>query len=182
MTHVFLDESGVNKPYGISTVVLLYVNSERLELLNNSVVEAKENIGINTFHWAHTAWEYRYLFTEAISKLEFTAKVAIIRNPFHAKRAYEHVIKYLATEKNISSIVLDGKKNRSNERSLKKALRDKGVSLKTLKTGNDESIQMLQIADLCAGIIRAHHERPEDSRVGDLYKKIKNKIITIIFV
>jgi hypothetical protein len=59
-------------------------------------------------------------------------------------------------------------------------LRDKGISVKKLKTGNDESYPALRIADAIAGIVRYKNDNPENKNVSYLYDLIKNKILITI--
>lgn len=89
---------------------------------------------------------------------------------------YEYALQHLVIEKNISAIIIDGKKKKSYERKLKKVLRDKGISIKKLKTGNDESYPALRIADAIAGIVRYKNDNPENKDILPLYNLIKTKI------
>ena len=59
----------------------------------------------------------------------------------------------------------------------KKVLRDKGISVKKLKTANDESYPALRVADAIAGAIRYRCENSNDKRIIDIYEKFSKKIL-----
>jgi hypothetical protein len=87
----------------------------------------------------------------------------------------EHCLQYLIIEKKIKKIILDGKKPKWYERRIKKILREKGVSIKKLRTLNDQSSAGLRLADALAGLVRHYHDRPTDT-VKRLYQLLTNKI------
>ncbi|MCE9585273.1 DUF3800 domain-containing protein [Candidatus Nomurabacteria bacterium] len=175
--YIFLDESGVDKQKSKSSIVLVYITTDNLNILQNAVVEIEKRIGIKNFHWTYSNWKVRKVFIEEISKQDFKVKVALIQNPFYADISYEYALQHLVIEKNVVSLIIDGKKGRSYERKFKKVLRDKGISVKKLKTGNDESFPALRIADAIAGAIRFRYDNPDDSRIKNLYDKFHKKIL-----
>ncbi len=177
MLYIFIDESGVHKTIGKSSIALAYITFENIDLIQNTVVEIEKEIGILNFHWAHSSWPVRKKFIEKISRCDFLAKIALISNPFNPNEAYEYALQHLVIEKNISAIIIDGKKKKSYERRLKKVLRDKGISIKKLKTGNDKSHPALRIADAIAGIVRYRNENPENKNINYLFDLIKSKIL-----
>jgi len=73
------------------------------------------------------------------------------------------------------AIYIDGKKPRWVELRLKKVLRDKGISVKKLKTLRDESSPGIRLADALAGVSRAYYDNPK-GKAGVLWKKINHKI------
>src|SRR3989338_7969363 len=175
--YIFIDESGVHQQDKKSVIALVYVAVQDLVTLGNAVLKIEKELGINNFHWSHSAWPVRNKFVEKIVSQNFSAKVALIKNPFNLDQAYEYALKHLVIEKDLQAIVIDGKKSRSYERKLKKVLRDKGISIKKLRTGNDESYPALRIADAIAGIVRYRNENPEKKEVQHLYNLIKSKIL-----
>lgn len=78
-------------------------------------------------------------------------------------------------EKNFKAIYVDGKKPRWVELRLKKVLRDKGISVKKLKTLRDESSPGIRLADALAGVTRAYYDNPK-GKAAPLWKKISHKI------
>jgi hypothetical protein len=166
----------VHKETGKSSIALAYVEFENIEKIQKRVVEIEKEIGIHNFHWSHSSWAVRNRFVEKIAKCDFHAKIALISNPFNVNEAYEYALKHLVVEKKINSIIIDGKKKKAYERRLKKVLRDKGISVKKLKTGNDESYPALRIADCLAGIARYRNEYPDSEKIRRLYNMIKSRI------
>lgn len=174
--YIFLDESGVDKQKGKSSIALVYITVENLDSLQNAVLEAEKMIGIKNFHWSHSAWSVRKLFIEEVCKQDFKIKIALIKNPFFTS-GYEYALQHLVIEKNVTSLIIDGKKSRNYERRFKKVLRDKGISVRKLKTANDESYPALRIADAIAGVVRYRYENREDERTQYLYSKFAKKIL-----
>lgn len=175
--YIFIDESGVHKETGRSSIALVYLSIENLDALQNAVLEAEHEIKIKNFHWSHSAWNVRKRFVKMICRQDFTAKIALIRNPFLASHGYEYALKHLVVEHNIKWLIIDGKKGKSYARKLKKVLRDKGISVKKLKTANDEAYPALRVADAFAGIVRYRDEFPDNKKVNELYLLIAKKIL-----
>lgn len=80
-----------------------------------------------------------------------------------------------ARREKFKAIYVDGKKPRWVELRLKKVLRDKGISVKKLRTFNDESSPGLRLADALAGVTRAYYDNPK-GKAAPLWKKISHKI------
>ncbi|MES2023429.1 MAG: DUF3800 domain-containing protein [Patescibacteria group bacterium] len=175
--YIFIDESGVHKREGKSSIALVYLSVDNLDILQNVVIETENEMKIKNFHWAHSTWGVRKKFIEIISRQDFKIKIALIKNPFYADQAYEYALQHLVIERDIISMIIDGKKGRAYERKLKKVLRDKGISVKKLKTASDESFPALRVADAVAGIIRYRDEFPDNPKIEYLYKLIYKKIL-----
>lgn len=175
--YIFIDESGVHRQEGKSSIALVYLSTEHLSTLQQAVTETEKMLHIDCFHWSHSAWPVRKKFVEAISRQDFSIKIALIKNPFYSTKAYEYALQHLVIEKNISCIIIDGKKSRTYERNIKKVLRDKGISVKKLKTANDEGYPALRVADAIAGIVRYRVDNPQDKRGEELYQIIAKKIL-----
>ncbi len=175
--YVFLDESGVHKKEGRSSIALVYLEVEKLDALQKAVISTEDTIGINCFHWSHSTWQTREKFINEICKQEFSVKIALIKNPFYESHGYEYALQHLMIEKNIKTLVIDGKKSKTYERRLKKVLRDKGISTSKIKTAHDENYPALRVADAVAGIARYKSENPNDPRILNLYQRISKKIL-----
>ncbi len=175
--YIFLDESGVDKQNGKSSIALVYITVDNLNILQNAVINAEKLIGINNFHWSYSTWKVRKLFINQICKQDFKIKVALIKNPFFGSNGYEYALQHLVVERNVVSLIIDGKKGKNYERRFKKVLRDKGISVKKLKTANDEAYPALRVADAIAGVVRYKYENPDDKRIQILYDKFSKKIL-----
>ncbi len=75
-------------------------------------------------------------------------------------------------------IILDGKKPKWYALRLKKVLRDRGISVKKIRTGNDESFPCLRLADAYAGLIRTYWDDKNNQKAKELYRLASNKITT----
>lgn len=176
---IFIDESGIHKSVDHSVISFVYICFEGAEQIENEILKIEGFLGIQKFHWSNfsskSGWELREKFLKAISKLDFTFKVAIMKNPINMATALEYSLGYLIIEKKIRKIIIDGKKPRWYGQRLKKVLRDKGISVKKVRTLNDESSAGLRLADALAGFIRSHYDKPTERTIR-LYKLFENKI------
>jgi hypothetical protein len=175
--YIFLDESGVDKREGKSSIALVYITVENLDILQNAVLHTEKIIGIKNFHWSYSTWKVRKLFIDEICRQDFKIKVALIKNPFFANSGYEYALQHLVVERNVIALIIDGKKGRNYERKFKKVLRDKGISVKKLRTANDESYPALRLADAIAGAVRYRYENGDDKRIKEIYKRFSGKIL-----
>jgi hypothetical protein len=180
MMYIFIDESGIDKQDGKSSIALVYLEVNSLYSLQNSVIETEKELKIKYFHWAYSKWEIRKEFIDKICKNEFSIKVAFIKNPFKSNSAYEYALEHLIIEKNITNIIIDGKKSRRYEKKFKKILRDKGISVRKLKTGNDEAYPALRVADAIAGAVRYYNENKESENIKNIYQQLLKKILITI--
>ena len=176
---IFIDESGIHKKENHSVISFVYVCIEDAENLEDKIEKIEKDLNITNFHWSDFGskfgWQIRRKFLERINRLNFTFKIATIKNPIYFPATFKYCFEYLITEKKIRKIIIDGKKPRWYEKQLKKALRDKGVSVKKIKTSNDKSSAGLRLADALAGLIRSHCDNPTET-TKDLYKLLENKI------
>ncbi len=176
MSYIFLDESGIHKQDGVSTIALVYISVATISKIEQAVLNIEAKLKIQAFHWSHSSWEVRRKFAESISKENFSIQVALLNNPFRESTSYEYALRHLLVEQDISALIIDGKKNKQYERKIKKVLRDKGVSVRKLRTVNDRAYPALRIADLVAGIVRNKYENEGEKKVEALYKLISGKI------
>ena len=61
---------------------------------------------------------------------------------------------------------------------LKKILRDRGISVKKIRTGNDESFPCLRLADAYAGLVRTYWDDKNNKKAKELYELANKKITT----
>lgn len=175
---IFIDESGTHKQTDHATIALVYVEISNLEDFDAEVEKIEEKLDIKYFHWTDEKWAKREKFIEQLLKLDFTFKVAILKNPVKLSKDLEEILKHLVIEENIRKIVLDGRKPKWYNQRLKKLLRDKGVSVKKIVTvRKDESSPGIRVADCLAGLVRTHFDNPA-SLASNLYSKLKkaNKV------
>lgn len=170
---IFIDESGTHKKTGHATTAIVYIKITNLGQIESKVSKVEEKLGISSFHWGEERWQVRNKFLTEIIKLDFTLKVAVFENPVHPEKMFEYVFSHLITEKDIKRIFIDGKKPRWYEQRLKKILRDRAISVKTLKTVRSESSLGIQMADCLAGLIRRYYESPEEQDPKRWYNKLK---------
>lgn len=180
MKHIFIDESGIHKKDGRSSVVLVYVHVDDMGECNRAVIDIEQRLGISVFKWSHAAWEVRKKFVRSLKSLRFSLKVAILSNPFQEDVDYIRTLKHFITDVDIGSIIIDGKKSSSYGRKIKRALSVRGISVRKLKTASDEGYPMLRIADACAGIFRYYADNPTDKRIIPLHRAISRKIQEIL--
>src|SRR2546426_650240 len=131
---VFIDESGIHKHTGHSTTAVVYVEVENFEEFEGDLVTIEKELRISSFHWADERWFMRNKFFSRIMTLDFIVKIAVFENPVKPENMIQLVFQYLITEPEIRNIIIDGKKPKWYEQRLKKVLRDKGISVKKLKT------------------------------------------------
>ena len=170
---VFIGESGSQKEDGHSTTAVVYVEVLYSDEFNEKIRRIEEDLRLDSFHWSEERWVVRNKFLAGISGLDFKAKVAIFKNPVRPEKMMEVVFQHLITEGNIRNIYLDGKKPKWYELGLKKALRDKGISVRKLKTVNDKSQPGVQVADCLAGLVRRHYDNQNEENSKKWFDKLK---------
>lgn len=178
---IFIDESGTHKQIDHATMAVVYVEIIDPEKFQEDLKKIVKKLNIEYFHWADAGWEVRSKFIRKICILNFKFKVAVFKNPVHPEKMIEMVFNQLITEKNISKILIDGKKPKWYEHRMKKVLRDKGVTVKKLKTVRSVSDFGIQVADALAGLVRYSYDNPKEALAIELLNKIKreDKVIGI---
>jgi len=172
---IFIDESGIHKRVDHSTTAVVYVEVTKLEKFEKELKKIEQNLRIRSFHWADERWLIRNKFLTSILILDFTVKVAVFENPKNVGEMLEVVFRHLITEKNIRSILIDGKKPRWYELRLKKVLRDKGVSVRKLRTVKSDTNLGIQLTDAMAGLARYHFDNldaPDAKKWFNKFKKV----------
>ena len=161
--YIFVDESGTNKSSGVCVFAAVLIDLEKLPALDELVMAAEKAAKVRSFHWANAPWPVRETFIRTVTKGDFIVRHQLSKNPL--RNFWDALESTLITATEgiaVQRVVLDGRKDKSYERRLKKVLRDKGLSSKTLRTANDESYPMLRVADAVAGLIRSNANKPTE--------------------
>lgn len=174
---IFVDESGIHKDIDHSAFSLVYLATEGREEVEKTIVEIEQHCRVQTFHWTESPWKIREQFLHEAIQLPFTVKIAIFQNPIRPAEALEHSLQHLLIEKRFDALIIDGKKPRWIERRIKKVLRDKGISVKNLRTVRRDSSPGVRLADAFAGLSRAYYDNPE-GKAKILWSFAKKKITT----
>lgn len=174
---VFIDESGVHKSTDHTSVALVYVTVKNYEKLEKIVLATEARLGITVFHWSETAWPVKAQFLETILRLDFQVKIAILQNPASLAKSFDTVLSHMIVEPDIQTIYIDGKKSKKYERTLKKVLRDRGVSVKKIRTVRDSQFAGIRVADMVAGLARTVSDGKNLSRLQPYFDRLKKKII-----
>ncbi len=174
--NIYIDESGIHKQEGHSTTTVVYLEIEQQEKFQRDIELILKNLKLAHFHWSDQGWKVRMKFLKKAINLDFIFKVAIFQNPVNPEKMMEIVFLHLITEKNIRSIFIDGKKTRLYERRLKKILRDKGLSVKKLRSiRNEVAYPGIQLADALAGLARYYFDNPRAVDANKLMKRLKKE-------
>lgn len=174
---VFIDESGVHKTTDHSTVAVVYLAVDNYDAFESAVRSVEERLKLSSFHWSETAWPVKRQFLDAVLNLKFEAKVAILKNPATLSKNLETVLLHMIVEPDIRAVYLDGKKSKRYERTLKKVLRDRGISVKKLRTVHDEQFAGIRVADMVAGLVRTVADGKNLQRLQPYYDRLKKKLI-----
>lgn len=174
--NIFIDESGIHKNIDHSTTAVVYVEIGDLPKFETDFSHILEKLRICYFHWSEERWLIRNKFLKLALKLPFRVKIAVFKNPIHPDKMLELVFQHLIVETNISKVYIDGKKPRWYEHKLKKILRDKGITVRKLKTVRSEITHPgLQLADAIAGLVRYHHDAPHEIDAKNWISKLKSE-------
>lgn len=173
----YIDESGVNKVDGHSTVACVLTTSD-LEI-ENKVRKIEENLSIENLHWKDMSWKVREKAIDKIVDLEIFANVLILENPNNVPRYMSEYIPKLIEINKIDSIYIDGEKGRNFKNAFKSSLRANGLSTRDLHFVSSKDNPILRVADIVAGCIRYHYDNPGNKNIFALYKKLKKKIIKL---
>ena len=177
---IFIDESGIHKQVDNSTFVLVYIEVKNYELIEKKIQKIEKDLKLDKFHWMNVVWKVKEKFIEEALKLNFTAKVAVIKNPISPSQELEKCLIHMIVEKNIRNIYIDGKKPKSYERKIKKILRDKNIKVRKLKSVNDEQCAGIRLADMVAGLTRSYFDKKNLDRIGKYYKRLEEKGLMVI--
>jgi len=177
---VFIDESGIHKKTEHSTFALAYIEADNYDLLEKQVKEIESKLKIDYFHWAKTVWRVKEKFMDEVLKLDFRVKIAVVENPIKPDRELEKVLVHMIVERNIKNIYIDGKKPKWYARRLKKILRDKGISVRKLRTVKSSQYAGIRLADMAAGLSRSYFDKKNLEKISKYYQRLEKKIIVVI--
>lgn len=177
---IFIDESGIHKQTDHSTFALVYVAVDDGDALEGNIADIEKSLRLDDFHWTEHSWNVREKFIRSIRPLAFSVKIAIFKNPVYTPKAFEWALVHLLAEKHFSGLYIDGKKPQWVERQIKKTLRDKGISVRKVKTVRHQNARIMHVADAFAGLSRAYYDNPDGraKRVWDIaQKKITTQLV-----
>ncbi len=177
---IFIDESGIHKKVDHSSFALAYIKLKNCSEIEKKIVETETKLKIGMFHWSETVWEVKEKFMDEVLKLDFQAKVAIIKNPINPSLELEKVLLHTIVENNIKAIYIDGKKPEWFENRIKKVLRDKGISIKKLRTIRSSQYPGARLADMVAGLARTYFDKKNLDKIEKYYKRLKKKLVVVI--
>lgn len=180
MKSVFIDESGINKQEGVSTIAFVYLSTNNVLYLSEKILEIEKKLSIDFFKWSHTSWPVRKAFVEHLVKEEFEIKVGYIKNPIKSElEMYQQVYSYLIIEDKIDNIYIDGSKSKTYTHKIRKILKNRGIKMKQVLFVDDRKLPVLRLADFCAGLLRYVSENSDSLVACSLMKKIEKKIVLI---
>lgn len=177
---IFIDESGIHKKVDHSSFALVYVEIENFGSIERGISDIEHKLKMKKFHWSETAWKQKEKFIQEALKLDFKVKIAIIQNPINPSDELERILSHMVIEKNISGIFIDGKKPKWYGRKIKKILRDKGVSVKKVRTISDDNIACARLADMIAGLSRSCFDGKNSTRFEKYFKLLEKKMIILM--
>lgn len=177
---VFIDESGIHKKIDHSSYALAYIQFLNYPQIEKEIIDIEKKLAIRSFHWSETTWKVKEKFISEVLKLDFRVKLAIVKNPINPSSELEKVLVHTIVENDIRTIYIDGKKPKWFENKIKKVLRDKGVSVRKLKTIRSSQYAGARLADMVAGLARTYYDKKNLQRISKYYKRLKKKIIVVI--
>jgi hypothetical protein len=176
---VFIDESGIHKPIGYSTFVMVYVTELDYTILEQQVLQLEKSMNLKSFHWAQSSWAVKEKFMERALMFHFKAKIIICPNPVHTQNVLEKMLLQMLIENDIHQVIIDGKKPKGYERRIKKVLRDKGISVRKLKTVHDAQSAGIRLADMAAGLSRTYFDGKNSAKITPYFELLKQKTLVI---
>ena len=177
---IFIDESGIHKIVDNSTFALVYIEVRNYKNVEKKIQEIESNLRLDKFHWKNTPWKIKEGFIKETLKLDFSAKVAVAKNPVNPQIKLEECLTHMIVEKNIKNIFIDGKKPKWYERKIKKILREKNITTKKLRSVNDEQCAGVRLADMVAGLTRSYFDKKNIDRIFKYYAKLEKKGLLVI--
>lgn len=177
---IYIDESGIHKKVDHSTFALAYISFANSRLIENKIIEIEKSLKIKQFHWSKTVWKVKEKFLSEALKLDFEVKIAIIKNPIDPSTELEKVLVHTLVEKKIKNIFIDGKKPKWFENRIKKVLRDKGITIRKLKTVKASQYPGIRLADMVAGLVRSYHDKKNLDKISKYFRRLNKKIILTI--
>ncbi|MDE1974945.1 MAG: DUF3800 domain-containing protein [Patescibacteria group bacterium] len=176
--HIFIDESGIHKRSDRSSFVAVYVGVRDETAVSRGIQDIERRLGISDFHWAdfgsRRGWSIRRQFIIKVSKLKFSFKYRIVDNPIDPVKELYDSMATLITEIDVEKVYIDGKKPKWYESQIKRSLRCRGLSVKSIKTVDDRSCPMIRLADALAWLVRSYHNKSTGT-ASELYRHISGR-------
>jgi Protein of unknown function (DUF3800) len=177
---IYIDESGISSKIGHSVYVCLYVEFNHHQYISNKIIEVEKRLKISYTHWTEMPWKLRAKFAQMIKDLDFEVKAVVYKNPILPDVVFELALKTLLNkEENVIKISIDGKKDKSYKKYLKKLLRSYGLEVNNIKMVNDKNEPLIRLADFIAGLIRYNSDNSDNNKTGEIFKLLKSKIIEL---
>lgn len=173
--NVYIDESGTHKHPGHATTAVVYIAVNHGETFEKELLAIEKELRISSFHWADERWFIRKKFLDRALALDFTVKIAIFEPPVQPEAMIELVFSHVIVEKNIKNIFIDAKKPRWYEKKLKKVLRDKGISVRKVRTVRSRTSVGIQLADAVAGLARYVIDYPGAPDATTRWQRLKKE-------
>lgn len=177
---IFIDESGIHKQVDHSTFVLAYIESRQYAVLEKQIIDIERKTRITEFHWSKTVWKIKVAFMDEVLGLDFTAKVAVVKNPVRPAEELERVLAHLMVEHRIRNVYIDGQKPKWYARRIKHILRAKGISVQKLKTVKASQYAGIRLADMVAGLVRSYYDKKNFERIEPYYRRLEKKIVVTL--
>ncbi len=177
---IYIDESGISSTIGHSVYVCLYVEFDNYIQIANRIIEIEKQLKISYTHWTEMPWKLRVKFAEKIKDLDFKVKAVVYENPVLPDVVFELALKKMLLKiENIIIILIDGKKNKSYKKYLKKLLRSYGLEVNNIKMVNDKNEPLIRLADFMAGFIRYYCDNVTKNKSVEIFRLLNNKIIDL---
>ena len=84
MNNVYIDESGINKSSGHTTVACVMVVAN--QSIDHIVLKIEKDLTIQNLHWKDMSWNVREKVIKKIVTLPLKARVVITNNPSNIAR------------------------------------------------------------------------------------------------
>ena len=177
MKNIYIDESGISKGDGYSTIACIVIVSDTD--LTEKIKKIEKDNNIEVLHWKEMSWRVRDKVIRDIVKLPIKARVFVCKNPSNIPKYMKDYLLPLISNENIKNIYIDGKKNRSFKNNFKSGLRANSISTKDLFFVNDEDEPLVRVADIVAGCVRYYYDNQGLGKVENLYRSLKKNIIEL---
>ncbi len=174
--HGFIDESGIHKDTGLSTVAMFFIMPDAIEELEKVIISVEKSLHIPLFHWTHHTMEIRKKFLDKVLTKNILNKISIeisVRhNPLYYHDFLSASLGMFIRNKKVKHVIFDGQKTHSYERRIKGILRSNKISTRILSIRKDGASPLLRLADALAGLFRFHLENPEHIETKRLFNLI----------
>lgn len=161
------------------TFVMVYVTVKDYPLLEQQVLQLEYSLNIKSFLWARHGWKVKANFMIKALLFDFKVKILYCQNPVHTQNTLQNMLVQMLTGKDIHQVIIDGKQSKEYERSIKKILRDMGISVRTLKTVHDQQSAGIRLADMTAGLARSYFNGENLAKIAPYFEWLKQKSLII---